>query len=134
MLQEVCFLIGREDVVLWSDAGGSPVALPDSRARWLAIWRFAQSGDLVEIAHSHPRGGAWFSSVDESTMRGLQRALGKQLRFSVITPTTMLVREAGETHSGHMLPRSDEPWWADLLRRASGCFSQPRRRAVARLN
>ena len=29
----IFFIIGKQDVVLWSDASTSPVALPDSRAR-----------------------------------------------------------------------------------------------------
>ena len=33
-LREVLLLIGEDDVVLWSDASDSPVALPDSRLRW----------------------------------------------------------------------------------------------------
>ena len=52
-LREVCLLIGRigeDDVVLWSDASGSAVALPDSRARWEAIW--SRRDGIVEMAHS----------------------------------------------------------------------------------
>ena len=36
-MNEVCFLVDRGARVLWSDASSSPVALPDSRARWEAI-------------------------------------------------------------------------------------------------
>ena len=42
--REVCVLIGRDGAVLWSDASDSPVALPDSRERWEAIWRLRGSG------------------------------------------------------------------------------------------
>ena len=37
-LREVFFLIGERGDILWSDASDSPVRLPDSRARWEAIW------------------------------------------------------------------------------------------------
>ena len=32
-MRDVFFILGKQDVVLWSDASTSPVALPDSRAR-----------------------------------------------------------------------------------------------------
>lgn len=111
--REVCFLIGTGDVVLWSDASASPVAMPDSRQRWQAIWN--KRDQLVEIAHSHPSGPAAFSATDESTMAALVSALAQPLRFSVVTPETMIVLDGGETNEVN-----PEPWWADLLRLASG--------------
>ena len=50
--REVCFLIGKGGEILWSDASDSPVALPESRARWEAIWNNREH--LEVIAHSHP--------------------------------------------------------------------------------
>ncbi len=111
--REVCFLIGRGDVILWSDASDSPVALPDSRARWEAIW--ARRADLVEIAHSHPVGPAAFSTEDETTMAALDSALGRVLRYSVAAPGKMIARDGGRTFD--VIP---EPWWAATLRLASG--------------
>jgi hypothetical protein len=112
-MREVCFLIGRDDAVLWADASNSPAALPDTRDRWEAIWELRD--DLVEIAHSHPMGPAAFSREDETTMEALDSALGRAVRFSVIAPRRMIVRDAGTIFSV-----DDEPWWADLLRLASG--------------
>lgn len=113
MAREVFFLIGRGGALLWSDASDSPAALPDSRARWQAIW--AHRAELEELAHSHPAGPLAFSQEDETTMAALESALGKQLRFSVVAPSGMLVRADGaDTRLGR------EPWWASLLRLASG--------------
>ncbi len=108
-----CLLIGRGGTVLWSDASDSPVSLPDSRARWEAIWRLR--GELEEVAHSHPVGPLAFSAEDESTMAALLQALGRPLRFSVVAPSGMVVRQEGRDVSV-----TEEPWWTGLLRLASG--------------
>lgn len=111
--REVCVLIGRAGVVLWSDASDSPVALPDSRDRWEAIWRLR--GELEEIAHSHPVGPLGFSTEDETTMEALTVALGRPLRFSVVAPDGMVVREGGRD-----VRIAEEPDWAPRLRAESG--------------
>ena len=126
-LREVCMLIGEDDVVLWSDASESPVALPDSRARWEAIW--SRRDRIVEIAHSHPLGPEAFSREDETTMAALVTALGRPIRFSVIAPRKMVrttQRPKGDpvaSSVGHVTQSEHcerEPWWASLLRLASG--------------
>src|SRR5262245_9283592 len=114
--REVCFLISHDGSVLWADASTSPVALPDSRDRWEAIW--ALRDDLAEIAHSHPVGPSAFSAEDESTMKAVDSAPGRRLRYSVVAPRRMIVRADGETFE-----IDDEPWWAGLLRLASGMRS-----------
>ncbi len=111
--REVCFLIGARDVVLWADGSGSASALPDSRTRWQEIWD--RRDELVEIAHSHPNGPSAFSAEDETTMEALTTALGRAIRFSVVAPVGTIVRE-GETTS----ELETEPWWASLMRLASG--------------
>jgi hypothetical protein len=111
--REVCFLIGRGGAVLWADASVSPVALPDSRARWERIW--ALRAELEEIAHSHPLGPLAFSREDETTMAALETALGHPLAFSVVAPTGMVRRVDGRD-----VVVEEEPFWADLLRAASG--------------
>jgi Prokaryotic homologs of the JAB domain len=113
VLREVCFLIGVDDQVLWSDASASPVALADSRARWEAIWRLRDQ--LVEIAHSHPVGPLAFSLEDETTMAALAAALAHTPRFSIVAPTGMLVRVDGNDQR-----LTEEPPWAARLRQASG--------------
>jgi hypothetical protein len=115
MRREVLFLIGRDGAVLWADASASPVALPDSRARWEAIWRHRV--ELEEIAHSHPVGPLAFSEEDETTMEALLQALPGRPRFSVVAPGGTLVRMEG---ADVLLPRGEEPWWTTLLRLASG--------------
>jgi len=112
-MREVCFIIGGGDRVLWADASDSPVSLPDSRARWEAIWRHRL--ELTEIAHSHPQGPDCFSREDEETMSAIGTALGKAVRFSVVTPRLTIVRDGGAD-----AVRTDEPWWAALMRLASG--------------
>lgn len=114
-MREVCFLIDKDQNVLWSDASDSPVALPDSRARWEAIWSRREA--IVEIAHSHPVGPLAFSREDETTMSALVSGLGNpSLVFSVVAPTGMIRRERGEDQ----IVKGPEPWWAALLRLASG--------------
>ncbi len=114
MSREVFFLIGRNGALLWSDASTSPSLLPDSRARWEAIW--AHKDELDELAHSHPIGPLAFSNEDETTMGALDAALGKRLCFSVVAPAGMIRR----SDDGGAVRVSDEPWWAELLRLASG--------------
>lgn len=123
--REVCFLVGEGEAVLWSDASDSPVALPDSRARWEAIW--SRRDRIVEIAHTHPLGGAAFSTEDETTMAALDSALGRSLRYSVVTPDRMLRRvpQLGGEGSADALVEA-EPWWAALIRIASGVATPPR--------
>jgi hypothetical protein len=115
MMREVCFLIGPEGRVLWSDAGVSPVALADSRARWEAIWRLREQ--LEEIAHSHPVGPLAFSLEDETTMAALALALSRTPRFSIVAPAGMLVRQRQD---GQDVRPSSEPPWAIELRQVSG--------------
>ncbi|WP_223643049.1 Mov34/MPN/PAD-1 family protein [Corallococcus sp. EGB] len=118
--REVCLLIGPGDRVLWGDSFDHPLALPDSRARWEAIWSLRAL--LVEITHSHPEGPLAFSQEDETTMAALQTALGRPLRFSVVAPDGMVVRMGGEDVLVH-----DEPVWAAPLRIASGLlYGRPR--------
>ncbi|HUS63869.1 MAG TPA: Mov34/MPN/PAD-1 family protein [Kofleriaceae bacterium] len=113
MSREVCFLLGAGGAILWADASDSPAALPDSRARWEAIW--SRRADLTEIAHSHPVGPAAFSREDETTMEALDGALGRAVRFSVVAPRVTIAREGGR-----VVEVRPEPWWAPLLRLASG--------------
>ena len=70
---------------------------------------------MAEIAHSHPVGPLAFSSEDEDTMEALVAALGRAPVFSVVAPGGMIRREGGRD-----VPVIEEPWWASLLRRASG--------------
>jgi hypothetical protein len=121
MTREVLLLIGRDGQVLWSDTSHDVSALYDSRARWDAIW--GHRAQLAEIAHSHPAGALRFSAEDESTMSALGLALAELPVFSIVTPLSgpgqvHMLRRAG----GLDVPvtRADEPWWADLLRLASG--------------
>ncbi|MBL8952259.1 MAG: hypothetical protein JNK82_15880, partial [Myxococcaceae bacterium] len=93
MSQEVCLLISKTGSILWSDASQSPLALPDSRARWEAIWQHRD--DLAEIVHSHPFGPRGFSPEDETTMQALDAALGRPLRYAVLAPKGLYVRENG---------------------------------------
>jgi len=112
--REVCFLIGKDDQVLWSDASRSPVALPDSRERWEAIW--SRREDIVEIAHTHPLGGARFSNEDLTTMGALDSALGRKLVYSVVTPTKMLRRTPDGEAFIDVIVESEPPWVNDIRR------------------
>lgn len=113
-MREVFMIVGPGDTVLWSDASNSPTSLPDRRARWEAIW--SRRTVLVELAHSHPIGPLAFSAEDESTMAALASALGRPTAFSVVAPRGM-IRQGPSPTVVHV---DVEPWWAALLRLASG--------------
>ncbi|MEW5743182.1 MAG: Mov34/MPN/PAD-1 family protein [Myxococcota bacterium] len=113
-MREVCLLIGRGGAVLWSDTSDSPLALVDSRARWEAIWRHRD--ELEAIVHSHPAGPHAFSREDETTMDAVDAALGKGLRYVVVSPQGLVVREGGR----EVEPGEATPWWVPLLKLASG--------------
>jgi proteasome lid subunit RPN8/RPN11 len=110
----VCFVISTDGDVLWSDASTSPVALPDSRARWEAIWNNRER--LGMIAHTHPVGPHAFSQEDVTTMEALTVALGKAVPFAVVSVAGMLVRNS----DGVDEEVADEPPWTKELRELSG--------------
>lgn len=112
-VREVLFLVGKDDAVLWADWSTSAFALPDSRARWEKIW--ALRAEIVEIAHTHPAGPLGFSWEDETTMTALESALARKIRFSVVAPKGMVVRQDGSD-----VIVDKEPWWTSILRTLSG--------------
>ncbi len=112
-MREVFLLVGRGGAVLWSDASESMSALPDSRSRWEAIWW--HRNELELLVHSHPIGPHAFSAEDESTMAAVEEALGKKVSWGVLSPGGVLVRDAGGQRT-----LEHAPWWAGLLRAASG--------------
>ncbi len=113
-MREVCFLIGTDGTVLWHDASGTTTALPDSRQRWVAIWR--HRAELAEIAHTHPGGLLAFSTEDRTTMAAIDDALGRPLCYSVVTADKLLRRTA----DGVTLEPPQQPPWVGALRAASG--------------
>lgn len=115
MKREVFLLVDKRGAIIYADASDSPSLLPDSRARWEAIW--SRRDDIDVIAHSHPIGPSAFSAEDESTMAALDDALGKPMRYAVVAPSVTITRQ-GLTASALQL--SPEPWWVALLRLASG--------------
>ncbi len=112
-LREVCLLISKDGAIVWSDAGPNAAALPDSRARWEAIWSHRDL--LALVVHSHPIGPRAFSAEDETTIAALDAALGRPLRFCVLAPDGLVVRD-----QGRVFLSDERPWWAQLLRLASG--------------
>jgi hypothetical protein len=113
-VREVCFLIGRDDSVMWADASDSPLALPDTRERWEQIWLRREM--IVEIAHSHPVGPAAFSAEDHTTMVAIDAAVGRPVRYTIVTPDAVV--RAGPAHDRGI--EGEEPWWVALLRASSG--------------
>jgi hypothetical protein len=67
------------------------------------------------VVHSHPVGPRAFSHEDDTTMQALDAALGRPLRYAVLAPDGLFVRE-----DGNDVERDEEPWWAALLALASG--------------
>jgi hypothetical protein len=115
-LCEVFFLIGPGGSILYRDDGTGPTFIPDSRARWEAIW--ARRDEIEELCHSHPAGPLAFSREDETTMAALETALGRSLVFSVVAPGGMIRRQ-----DGAVARVESEPGWARALRRASGMLA-----------
>lgn len=113
--REVCFLLGRGGVLLWSEPSPSPVAIPDSRERWETIWMLREQ--LFEVAHTHPLGSAHFSTEDRTTMEAIDSALGRRLAYTVVSPRQIRRRSHAADIEGLVDP---EPWWAPLIRHASG--------------
>jgi hypothetical protein len=113
-MREVCFLIGVDGTVLWHDASGTASALPDSRRRWEAIWRYR--AELAEIAHTHPGGLPHFSAEDLTTMAAIDDALGRRLCYAVVTVDKLLRRTA----EGVTLEPEEQPPWVAALRATSG--------------
>lgn len=113
-MNEVCYLLDADGVVLWRDVDGTPGALPDSRDRWAAIW--ARRSTLAEIAHSHPGGMLRFSAEDLTTMAAIDAALGRPLAYAVVTAESMLRR----LPDGGTLVPAVEPGWAADMRVESG--------------
>jgi hypothetical protein len=111
---EVCFLIGSDATVLWQDRSTSASALPDSRERWERIWLHRE--ELTVIAHSHPAGPLAFSTEDRTTMAAIDEALGRPVRYAVVTGRGLIYRDPG----GSDRIADEEPAWVVRLRTASG--------------
>lgn len=109
-MKEICFVLAGEAIVRISV--GSSTAIPDSQARWNAIWKNRE--DLTEIVHTHPGGMLRFSQEDLSTMEAVEAALGKPLAWSIVTEDGFLTRFDGEDRK-----RDDAPWWLPVLRELS---------------
>lgn len=112
-MREVCFIVSADGNILWRD-DGTTHAIADSRARWEAIWNCRAA--LAEIAHSHPTGPLAFSNEDETTMQAIWAALGRDVIFSVVTPTAMIRTSA----RGVVEQVKEEPGWVSAIRLASG--------------
>jgi hypothetical protein len=112
LLVEVCFLVSPDGAVLWSDRG-TRGALPDSTDRWRAIWRHRD--ELAVIAHTHPGGLLAFSPEDATTMSAIDAALGRALRYAVVTDRAVLYRDP----DGSLHLAGEEPDWVAHLRAAS---------------
>lgn len=119
-MREVFYLLDGDGNVLWSDASESPVLLPDSRARWEAIW--SRRDAVVEIAHSHPVGPLAFSHTDHTTMAALRSGLGRDYVFTVVAPNGVVRTLGGTTE----IVEGPEPAWVGLLRQASRMATLPR--------
>src|SRR5262245_47476424 len=106
---EALLLLDGRGAVLWADRSTDVAHIPDSRARWEAIWERRDS--LAEIAHSHPGGLLVFSTEDETTMAAIDSALGRNLTYSIVTDTGVLRKPGG----GVAGIEQNEPWWATML-------------------
>lgn len=123
-MREMFFVIGRGGAILWSDAGDSAGSIPDKRERWESIWKLRD--EIEELSHSHPAGPRGFSHEDETTMQALRAALGTAIVFSVVAPNGTVRRQNDEDVHVEL---KDEPWWANLMRRASGMLEEERWRS-----
>ena len=68
--------------------GRSSGHIPDTRDLWEVLW---ENRDRIGgVAHTHPwNGDAWPSLTDMTTFRAVERGLGRQLLWPVVTFTEM---------------------------------------------
>lgn len=101
-------------------------ALPDSRDLWDVLW--TNRDRILGFAHTHPwKGSAWPSGTDITTFDAIERALGKELTWWVVTLDAVAVVQ--RDHATHGPPYSwgvatlrrdeTEPAWVDRLRELS---------------
>ena len=109
-MREVCFLLVADKIL--RIYFGSATKIPDSRERWETIWNYRH--EITEIAHSHPGNFLDFSSEDLTTMEAVEAGTGKALKWTIVTKTGFLTREASKDFL-----REDSPWWLEVLRKLS---------------
>jgi proteasome lid subunit RPN8/RPN11 len=118
MPNEVCYLLAADGSVLWREVG-LPSSMPDSRARWEAIWRLRER--VAEIAHTHPGGPLAFSVEDLTTMDAVDSALGRRLGYWIVTPDNLLHRGA----DGEIMVEVGEPQWVAEIRAEEVAHGDP---------
>jgi len=63
-------------------------SIPDSRSLWEILWDNRHR--LGGVAHSHPwDGGAYYSHTDKTTFLAIDKALGQNLLWPIVTFTTV---------------------------------------------
>jgi hypothetical protein len=85
-MMEVALVFDREGKTLyWHEPPGRTAGhLPDSEALWAVLWE--NRDRLGGVAHSHPWSGlAQPSRTDLSTFDAVERGLGRQLLWVVVT-------------------------------------------------
>jgi len=85
---ETAFVFDIEGkIIYWHEPHGrSGGSLPDSRSLWLVLWE--NKVRLGGVAHSHPWDGpADASHTDITTFSAVERGLGKNLIWPVVTMT-----------------------------------------------
>lgn len=81
---EVALVFDKEGKTLHWHGGQSAGAIHDSRDLWSVLW---ENRDILGgVAHTHPwNGEAWPSMTDVTTFRAVEKGLGKQLLWPVVT-------------------------------------------------
>ena len=111
-MRELCFIITKDERILRIYTG-SATRVPDSRARWKAIWTYRD--EIREIVHTHPGGFLRFSNEDLTTMEAVEAATGFTYRWSIVTESSYLYRDGYEGED-ILVTGEGNAWWINFLR------------------
>lgn len=133
MRKEVIVVFDEEGrAIYWHDQNATAGYVPDSDALFNFLWE--NKDRLGGFAHTHPGIGYPIPShIDLRTFEGLEKSLGKQLLWPILTFDQMLcvVRNPLYTEEGAYAkwtkarPLTIEFDWIDELRRRSGSEDAP---------
>jgi hypothetical protein len=127
-MMETALVFDREGkTIYWHEPEGrSSGSLPDSEALWDFLWD--NRDRLGGVAHTHPwSGAAGPSQTDVTTFAAIEKALGRQLLWPVVTFTEVANVVRNTVTGGWCLagPLTIEIEGIDELRRRSGSEETP---------
>lgn len=114
-IENGCVISNSGDVIYWhSPPWRNFASLPESRDLWEVLW--THRDELWGFAHSHPgNGNAYPSWTDITTFDGVELALGKRLKWPILTKNgACLVTYRGPGKYDYMVEQLDDQEVKDL--------------------